>query len=72
MRIFDVNPVINWPRCQVTLAEPFRGDETDMVGRMKAMQEWSDLHCEGDYIILLGVVAFEREADALIFKLKFG
>lgn len=72
MRIYDPSSVLDWHEFQVKLAEPFSGTEPDMTGRMDAMQEWTDLHCEGEYIILLGLVVFQLEGDALIFKLKYG
>ncbi len=72
MRIFDVEQVLDWHAYEVTLSEPFNGMEPAMTDRMEAMQKWTDFHCEGEYIILLGIVVFQLESDALIFRLAYG
>ncbi len=72
MRIFDTDKVVDWHGCEVALREPFNGIEPAMTSRMDDMQQWTDLHCKGEYIILLGLVAFQFESDALIFTLKYG
>lgn len=55
----------------VRLAVPLTADKL-LVNSMVQIEEWCDLHCEDEYIILLYSVLFKLETDALIFKLKYG
>jgi len=71
MRSYDVMDFVSYS-ISVQLAEQFIGRDENFIVKMDAMEKWTDIHCEGDYIIMLGSVMFNNEADAIIFKLKYG
>jgi hypothetical protein len=56
----------------VNLAVPYKGPNSDFSARVDEMAKWTDIHCEGAYLIMLTTVIFKLERDALIFKLKYG
>ena len=75
-RTFDLISFGEGETYTVTLGTPlfqygYEGTH-DIIPRIDSIQEWTDLHCEGDYIILVTSVAFKLEKDAFIFKLKYG
>ena len=70
MRIHDLEQAMGWPGNSVRLHMPLTSH--NMVAKMRDIQTWADVHCKGNYIILMGTVIFEFECDALIFKLKYG
>jgi len=72
MRIYDATKCLDWHKHEIRLAKPFVGIEVNMIARMHTMQNWADYYCQGEYIMLLNIVVFELEGDALIFKLKYG
>ena len=71
MRIYDLDMCKTEPVYEIALA-PFCSLDNDMSGRIADMEEWTNLHCGGDYVILPGLVIFKAAKDALIFKLKYG
>ena len=72
MRIYDLDMCEEGPVYEIALADPFCSLDNDMSGRMAAMEKWANLHCDDDYVIMLGLVMFKDARDALIFKLKYG
>lgn len=76
MRSFDIFDFAGDDKSfTVTLAKPLFGPGVFLPNGttdLTQITDWADAHCKGDYIILLTSVAFKREADALIFKLKYG
>ena len=72
MRIYDIEAFVNGEYYIVELREPIKGNDSEFSAKMKNIELWTDVHCEGEYIILLNSVIIKKESDALIFTLKYG
>lgn len=72
MRIYDLEEITAEEYYEVRLAQPFEAAGDALRPSLDEMQAWIDLHCEGEYVMLLKTVIFNHEPDAFIFRLKYG